>query len=56
MRISYPVFKKFRCHCAAPGYPYGVTVTVEAEDIEAAHEEAEAKGYEVIQVSGPLDE
>lgn len=50
---SFPELKTYRAVAAAPGYPYGVHVTVEAESIEAAHEEVEAKGYEVITIGGP---
>ncbi|AKG94491.1 hypothetical protein [Delftia phage IME-DE1] len=52
--IVYPEFKKYRAFGHAHGYPYGLTVTVEAEDIEAAHEEAEQRLDEVVSVSGPL--
>lgn len=45
---------KYRATGALNGYPWGVTLVIDADSIEAAHEEAEDRLDEVISVSGPL--
>lgn len=45
---------QYRAHGSLHGYPWGVTIVVEAETIEEAHEIAEEQLAEVKQVSGPL--
>ena len=54
--IDYPVFKRYRAFGHQHGFPWGREVTVEAEDLEAAHEEAEQRLDEVVYVSGPLED